>query len=76
MTTKKPKREIKIEKSMTFAEIIRNFPGAAEILMEKGMHCIGCPMSMHETLEQGASMHGINPEEIVKELNRKLKQNK
>ena len=57
---------------MSFSEIIKKHPEATEILMEKGMHCIGCPMAQMETLEQGAKAHGLNPDEIVKELNEKL----
>jgi len=62
----------KITKKMSFSEIIKKHPEATEILMEKGMHCIGCPMAQMETLEQGAKAHGLNPDEIVKELNEKL----
>lgn len=76
MAGKKEKKKIIIDKTMTFAEIMQKNPEAAEILMNKGMHCIGCHMAMHETLEQGAIMHGLNPDKLVKELNktkRKLK---
>ena len=62
----------KITKKMSFAEIIEKFPEAGEILLEKGMHCIGCPMAQMESLEDGAKAHGLNPDEIVKELNEKL----
>ncbi len=62
----------KINKKMSFAEIIQKYPEAAEILLEKGMHCIGCPMAMQESLEDGAKAHGLNADEIVKELNEKL----
>jgi len=70
---KKRKKEIKIEKSMTFAEILKNKPEAGRILMKKGFHCIGCPMALRETLEQGALMHGIDVDKLVKELNKKKK---
>jgi len=66
----------KITKKMTFAEIIQKHPEAAEILMEKGMHCIGCPMSQMESLEDGIKAHGLNVEEVVKELNNKLEKKK
>ena len=48
------------------------------ILFEKGMHCIGCGMAGFETLEQGALVHGIDVDELVKELNgeNKLKEKK
>ena len=61
-----------IDKNMTFAEILKRDPDAAMILMEEGMHCIGCHFSTQETLEQGAIMHGINPDKLVKKINNKL----
>lgn len=63
----------KINKKMSFAEILKKRPEAAEILMKKGMHCIGCPMSQMESLEEGAKAHGLNPDEIVKEINERVK---
>jgi len=65
----------KINKKMSFAEILQKHPGAEGILLEKGMHCIGCPMSRMESLEDGCKAHGLNPDEIVKELNNKLGEN-
>ena len=67
---KKAKSKQKINKKMSFAEILEKKPEAASILMEKGMHCFGCPMAMQETLEQGACAHGLDADEIVKELNK------
>ena len=58
---------------MSFSEIIEKNPEAIGILMEKGMHCIGCGMATMETLEQGALMHGMNPDELVEEINKKTK---
>jgi len=70
MKKKHEKKKAIIDKKMTFAEIMHKNPKAAEILMNKGMYCIGCHMAMHETLEQGAFMHGMNPDKLVKELNK------
>lgn len=70
------KKLSKINKKMSFAEILEKEPEAAEIFMEKGMHCIGCPMAMQESLEDGAAAHGLNADEIVKEINSKLKDKK
>lgn len=67
------KTKNKITKKMSFAEIVREEPEVAEVLMEKGMHCIGCPMAMQESLEQGAIAHGLDPDKLEKELNEKLK---
>jgi hybrid cluster-associated redox disulfide protein len=69
---KEQKSLVKITKSMSFGEILNRYPKAGEILMKKGLHCIGCGMAMFESLEQGAIMHGINPDKLVQELNKKL----
>lgn len=63
----------KINKKMNFNEIMQNFPEATEVLLDKGMHCIGCPMAMQETLEEGALAHGLDVNVLVKELNESLK---
>ena len=64
-------KSAKITKKMTFVEILKKNPEAGYILSEKGLHCIGCGMAMYETLEQGAIMHGLDPDKLVKELNKK-----
>ena len=72
--TKKEKaeKEGKISKEMTFAEIVQFYPETIPILLKKGMACIGCPMAMQESLEVGARAHGLNVENLVEELNKKI----
>lgn len=62
----------KVKVNMSFTQLMDEYPKAIEILLEKGMHCIGCPMAMQETVGQGAEAHGLNPKELVKEINEKL----
>ena len=62
----------KITKKTKMSEILEEKPEAAKLLIEAGMHCVGCPMAMQETLEQGCKAHGMNKKEIdelVKRLN-------
>ncbi len=61
----------KISKKMTFAELLEARPDAAEKLVEKGMFCCGCPMAMMENLEQGCQAHGIDVDELIKDLDKK-----
>lgn len=61
-----------VEKTMTFEEIMLANPDAAGILLKKGMHCFGCSMAANETLEQGAIVHGLNPDKIVSEINKRI----
>jgi len=63
-----------IDKSTKFSELMQKHPEAIEILLDKGMHCIGCHLAIHETLEQGALMHGLDPEQLVREINNKINQ--
>jgi len=71
---KKNKMAKKINKKMSFAEILEIDPELAMPLMESGMHCCGCPMSQMESLEDGAVTHGLNPDKLVEELNKKLEE--
>tara|TARA_Y100000310_G_C20038945_1_gene515280 strand:+ start:184 stop:387 length:204 start_codon:yes stop_codon:yes gene_type:complete len=63
---------MKITKKMTFSEILEKHSEIAEVLLSKGMHCIGCPMSQMESLEEGCLAHGLNADKIVKEINEKI----
>jgi len=62
----------KITKKMTFGELLNMFPESSGVLVKSGMHCIGCPMAMAETIEDGARVHGINPDDLIRKLNTEL----
>lgn len=49
-----------ITKDMTIGEILNMNPGVAPILMEAGMHCLGCPSAQGESLEEAAMVHGMD----------------
>lgn len=59
-----------IDKNMKIGELLEQFPEKADILLEAGMHCLGCPASQAETLEEACGVHGIDVDELVKELNK------
>lgn len=61
---------MKINKDMKIGELLEQAPEKAEILMEAGMHCLGCPASQAETLEEACEVHGIDVNELVEELNK------
>ena len=52
-----------------YNEKVSELPESAPILMEIGMHCLGCPSSQMETIEEAAMVHGIDPDALVKEIN-------
>jgi hybrid cluster-associated redox disulfide protein len=63
-------KEVKLLKDMTIAEAIKLKPQIAGLLMSKGMHCLGCSIAHGETLEQAAQVHGLDPKELVDEMNK------
>ena len=58
-----------IEKTITIGELLEKYPDKVDILLESGMHCIGCPASQMETLEEACEVHGIDVDEVVEKLN-------
>ena len=60
---------MKFSKDTKIGEILEVAPEKAEILLQAGMHCLGCPASQEETLEEACAVHGIDVEELVKTLN-------
>ena len=59
-----------ITKDMLIGEILEKYPEKAEILLEAGMHCLGCPASIGESLEEACMVHGIDVDEVLVELNK------
>ena len=60
---------MEINKSMKITEILRVDEGIGDILMEAGMHCLGCVMAHGEDLEQACAVHGIDADELESKIN-------
>lgn len=58
-----------VTKDMIIADILAIDPGNAAILMAAGMHCIGCPASQGEALEEACLVHGMNVDEVLVQIN-------
>lgn len=58
-----------ITKDMTIGEILRVAPEVAPILMEAGMHCLGCPSAQAESLEEAAMVHGLDINMLMEKIN-------
>lgn len=58
----------KITKEMTIGEILRANPDVAPVLMEAGMHCLGCPSAQGETLEEAAMVHGMDIDDLMTKI--------
>ena len=60
---------MKFDKDPRIGDLLAPAPEKAEILLNAGMHCIGCPASQMETLEEACEVHGIDVDEVVEKLN-------
>ena len=63
---------MQITKETTMGQMLEYDQGIAYILMQSGMHCIGCPSSINESLEEACMVHGLDVNEVVEALNSKL----
>ena len=64
---------MEITKKMGIKEIVEKKPKAAEIMMQHGMHCLGCMASQFESLEQGCAAHGMDEKQVdkmIEEINK------
>ena len=59
----------KVTKDMIIADILKLDRGTVPILLNIGMHCLGCPSSSGESLEDACAVHGVDADQVVKELN-------
>jgi len=63
---------VTINKQSLIGDILDLDAGTAPFLMEMGMHCLGCPSSRGESLEEACLVHGVDVEEMVQKLNEYL----
>lgn len=58
-----------VTKDMLIGEILMVDRGIAPILMQSGMHCVGCPSSAGETLEEASLVHGMDVNKLIEDIN-------
>ena len=58
-----------VTKEMTIGQIIMIDQGISAILLNYGMHCIGCPSAQGESLEEACMVHGLDVDPLVDEIN-------
>ncbi len=56
---------MEITKQTTMGEMLEYNRGIAYILMQAGMHCVGCPSSIQETLEEACAVHGLDADQVL-----------
>ena len=61
-----------VNRKTLIGEIVNQYPETAEVLLGIGMHCLGCPASQAESLEDACAVHGVDPESVIKAINDKL----
>lgn len=64
-----------VDKDMTIGDVVEKYPESADIMLEHGLHCIGCHVNPFETIEMGAKSHGIDDktiEKMIKDINKKI----
>lgn len=59
---------MEITKEMTIGQILQIKPAVAPVLLAMGMHCLGCPASQGESLEEAAMVHGMDIDELMKQI--------
>ena len=59
-----------ITKDMTIGEVVNENSSKAEVLMNFGMGCVGCPSAQAETIAEAATVHGLKLEDLLEALNR------
>ena len=60
----------KFKKTDIISYVLENHPNAEEILTSFGFHCLYCPCSQMETLEEACQVHDVNVEDLLNELNK------
>ena len=60
---------MEITKETLIGDILDAAPQTAPFFMEMGMHCLGCPASRGESIEEACMVHGVDADELVAKLN-------
>ena len=61
-----------VTKETVIGDILDFAPSTAPFFLEMGMHCLGCPASRGESVEDACAVHGVDADELVKKINEHL----
>lgn len=64
--------DFEITKGTTMGDMLQYDMGIAYVLMQSGMHCVGCPSSIGESLEDACAVHGLDVDEVLASINEYL----
>ncbi len=59
---------VEITKATTMGQMSDYDMGIANVLVESGMHCVGCPSSIHESLEEACQVHGLGTDSVLQSI--------
>ena len=59
----------RVTKDTMIGDLLQIDQSVAPLLLNIGMHCLGCPSSQMETIEEAAMVHGLDPDDLVVEIN-------
>ncbi len=60
---------LKVSKDMTFKEVLDMGPQVVQVFVKYNMGCVGCAAAKFESIEQGAKAHGVNLDDLLRDLN-------
>ena len=60
--------DARVSKDMIISDMLQIDPGIAAVLMASGMHCVGCPASQGESLEEAAMVHGMDIDALMEQI--------
>lgn len=72
LNERKINKMAKVTKDTLIGEALMIDMGIAELLMESGMHCVGCPASQAESIEEACAVHGMETQPLVDKINEYL----
>ncbi len=65
-----------VTKDMNIMEAVQKYPVAVEVFQRHGLGCVGCMIASGETLGEGISAHGLDPDTIINEINKLIEESK
>ncbi len=65
-----------IDGNTLIGEIVNTYPEAIDVLLECGMHCLGCPASQEESLDEACMVHGLETDLVAAAVNRRIAESK
>ena len=61
-----------VTKTMIIGDVLDKYPQTAELFLEMGMHCLGCPAARGETIEEACQVHAADADALIEKINAKI----